>query len=88
MVEVKPEIGAGNDSYDLEGNLLEICADNAQEKSQYFTLKYDAWNRLSEVWYGSTLVAEYQRDGIGRIVREEGTENGDYVYSVSWQLMW
>ncbi|RLF38024.1 MAG: hypothetical protein DRN21_05730, partial [Thermoplasmata archaeon] len=49
-------------------------------------MKYDAWNRLVEVKHGDLTLARYERDGLGRIIREE--ISGDhYFYSTAWQLL-
>ena len=73
-------------SYDLEGNTTSLPPDVPQESSGSFTLKYDAWNRLVEIKYGTDVLARYERDGLGRIIREE-ISGEHYFYSLSWQLL-
>ncbi len=87
QVTVKPKIN-GTDSYDLEGNLCEVPFDNAGTESQYLKFVYDAWNRLvgiADLNY-SVVRAAYERDGLGRIIVNNSTDEHHY-YSASWQLL-
>ncbi len=62
--------------------------------SDALTATYDAWNRLVELKAGTTLVAQYRYDGLGRrITRKTYTSSGsldttyhDYL-SRNWQLL-
>ena len=85
---VKPEI-AGTpppDSYDGEGNLREVPADNASGTSDYFTFTYDAWNRLVKIEKGGTVLSDYRRDALGRIAWD--TVSGEHYYwSAGWQRL-
>ncbi len=83
---VMPDSG----SYDLEGNLIEVPYDNADQETEFLTFVYDAWNRLVKVVNTAPdpdeTIAEYERDGLGRII-VNATTNEHYYYSLQWQLL-
>ena len=61
--------GWQNPVYDAAGNMTSV-PDPANLSTTLLTLKYDAWNRVVEVKRGSTVLAEYEYDGLHRrIVR-------------------
>ena len=51
------------------------------------TCVYDAWNRLVEVKQGSTPVATYTYDGLGRRITETAGDTQTYYYSSSDQVL-
>jgi RHS repeat-associated protein len=79
--EITSVSGATTPAYSANGNLT---TDQAGR-----TFKYDAWNRLVEVRdSGSTLLATYRYDALGRRVREtRGSTTTDLLYSAAWQVL-
>ncbi len=72
--------GSGTISYDANGNLTADGTGN--------TFVYDAWNRLVAVKNGSTTVASYGYDGLGRrIAQTEGGTTTDLYYSSADQVL-
>jgi RHS repeat-associated protein len=68
-------------TYDNNGNTI---SDNGQ------TFVYDAWNRLVAAKSGSTTVAAYTYDALGRRISEaySGTSTTNYLYySPQWQVI-
>ena len=68
-------------TYDNNGNTI---SDNGQ------TFVYDAWNRLVAAKSGSTTVAAYGYDALGRRISEtySGTSTTNYLYySPQWQVI-
>ncbi len=68
-------------TYDNNGNTI---SDNGQ------TFVYDAWNRLVTALSGSTTVAAYTYDALGRRISEtySGTSTTNYLYySPQWQVI-
>ena len=57
-----------NPQYDNAGNMTTVL--NPLAGSGGLTAKYDAWNRLVEVDTGSTVLAQYEYDGLGRKVED------------------
>ena len=54
----------------------------------HYDLKYDAWNRLTEVKDGASTVATYEYDGLNRrIVKTVGSDVEHYYYNTNWQLL-
>jgi len=56
FVDVKLEVNRA-DSYDIEGNLRETAADNAQPMGDQFAMVYGACNRLAKVRKGAAASA-------------------------------
>ena len=79
--EITSVSGATTPTFDANGNLT------TDETGR--TFKYDAWNRLVEVRNsGSTLLATYRYDALGRRVREtRGSTTTDLYYSAAWQVL-
>jgi RHS repeat-associated protein len=78
--EITSISGQGAVTYDSNGNLT---ADGSGK-----TFVYDAWNRLVQVKSGSTTLASYQYDGLGRrVVENRGGVATDLYYSSSWQVL-
>lgn len=72
--------GQTNPTYDANGNMT------GDETGK--TLVYDAWNRLSQVKSGSTVIVTYSYDPLGRRVREQrATGITDFYYSADWQVL-
>jgi RHS repeat-associated protein len=72
--------GSGTITYDANGN---ITADGSGN-----TFVYDAWNRLVAVKNGSTTLASYGYDGLGRRITEtHSTTTTDLYYSADWQVL-
>jgi RHS repeat-associated protein len=72
--------GAGAVTYDGNGNTTADGSGN--------TYVYDAWDRLVQVKSGSTVLAAYGYDGLGRRVMEtHGTTTTDLYYSDKWQVL-
>jgi YD repeat-containing protein len=58
--------------YDARGNTTKVPVPG-DEANHYYTLTYDAWNRLVKVEDGSDpveTVAEYRYDGLGRRIKK------------------
>jgi YD repeat-containing protein len=51
------------------------------------TLVYDAWNRLVQYKSGSTVLASYAYDALGRRVVENPGTARDLYYSATWQVV-
>jgi RHS repeat-associated protein len=51
------------------------------------TLVYDAWNRLVQVKSGSTVLASFAPDALGRRVVENTGTAHDLYYSAAWQVL-
>ena len=86
FVDVKPEVNLSADSYDIEGNLRETAADNAQHMDHQFAVVYDAWNRLVKVRKGTAPpLVQYARDGLGRIVVNQASH--EHWYYDGWRLV-
>ncbi len=84
FVDVKPDANA--DSYDIEGNLKEIGADDAQLMAQQFAMTYDAWNRLVKVQKGTDApLVNCVRDGLGRVI--VNLVNNEHLYYDGWRLV-
>jgi len=64
-----------NVAHDTAGNMIRVP--KLEGSGEHFHLKYDAWNRLVEVYDddNSTLIAEYQYDGVGRRIIK-GVDDG------------
>jgi RHS repeat-associated protein len=72
--------GSGTITYDANGN---ITADGSGN-----TYVYDAWNRLVAVKSGTTTLAAYGYDGLGRRISEtHGSNTTDLYYSSYWQVL-
>jgi YD repeat-containing protein len=70
--------GATTPAYDSNGNL------STDEQGR--TLIYDGWGRLVEVKQGSTTLARYSHDALGRRVSENSVARTLY-YSADWQVL-
>ena len=78
--EITSISGSGAVTYDANGN---ATADGTGK-----TFVYDAWNRLVAVKNGSTTLAAYGYDGLGRRVTEtHGSTTTDLYYSAGWQVL-
>jgi RHS repeat-associated protein len=58
--------------------------------SSNYNLVYDAWNRLVKVYdsNGTTLIAQYQYDGLNRRVKKiVGSETRLFYYNSNWQCL-
>src|SRR5205807_8614512 len=52
------------------------------------TITYDAWNRIVKVASGSTVLAVYAYDALGRRIQEtHGTAAIDVYFSKEWQVL-
>ena len=75
--------GVATPAYDLAGNMTTTPEPGATGTG--LTCVYDAWNRLVQVSSGSTILAQYQYDGLGREVAEltnfTGSAAGTVTYS-------
>lgn len=85
--------------YDANGNLIGSPRPGDEKECNWY--KYDAWNRLVEVWEDGdngtrdlasddTQIAAYEYDGLGRRIKHENIESSEtyyYYYSVSWQVL-
>jgi len=78
-------------THDRNGNALRIMQPNDPES--YYTLTWDAWNRLVKVEDGEDTVAEYSYDGRNfRIVKKTYTggqldETRHFYYNSDWQCL-
>ncbi len=80
-------------AHDRSGNI--IRAPKPSDWSSHYHLEYDAWNRLVTVFDadGTTLVAGYNYDALGRRVEKETYSGGSlteirhYYYSNQWQVL-
>jgi RHS repeat-associated protein len=72
-------VGANTLAFDKNGNMT--------TDEQGRTLVYDAWNRLVAVKNGSTTLASYKFDGLGRrIVETAGTNTRDLFFN-NWNVL-
>jgi RHS repeat-associated protein len=72
--------GSATLTYDANGNLTTDQNGN--------TLVYDAWNQLVAVKSGSTTLASYSYDGLGRRITEtEGGTTTDVYFNSAWQVI-
>ncbi len=55
-------------AYDQAGNMTSVPS--GSDPTQGLTCIYDAWNRLAEVDSGTTIVAKYCYDGLGRRIEK------------------
>jgi hypothetical protein len=72
-------VGGNNLSFDNNGN---TTTDDTGK-----TLIYDAWNRLVKVKSGSTTLASYQFDALGRRIIENSGTARDLYFSNQWQVL-
>ena len=76
---------------DAMGNITSYPKPSAPASS--YTCTYDAWNRLTEVRDGGTLIAGYGYDGLGRRIGKKTYSGGQlnqlrqFFYSNSWQVL-
>lgn len=67
-------------TYDKNGRLLKRTIDNAEKgQTEFFT--YDAFGQLTKAWHqteigGNTITAAFQRDLLGRVIRETQSIHG------------
>lgn len=72
--------------YDLAGNMT--TTPQADSWGAAYDLTYDAWNRLVEVKIGTTTVASYAYDALGRrVIKNIGGVPRHYYYSAQWQIL-
>ncbi len=79
--QISTVLGGTAPTYDNNGNTI---SDNSQ------TFVYDAWNRLVAALSGSTTVAAYGYDALGRRISEtySGSSTTNYLYySPQWQVI-
>ncbi len=85
-------------AYDARGNMTTVPKPSNLSLAGGFTCAYDAWNRLTEVKQGQTVVAIYEYDGLNRRVKKHIDEqspadpNGvdvyqHFFYNVGWQAL-
>jgi len=72
-------VGANTLVFDKNGNMT--------TDEQGRTLVYDAWNRLVAVKNGSTTLASYKFDGLGRRIVETAGANTRDLYFDSWNVV-
>src|SRR5262249_52662815 len=74
-------VGSAALQFDNNGNLT--------RDEQGRELKYDAWNRLVQVWQGAQLLVTHSYDGLGRRVTETpaGQPTRQLYYSAAWQVV-
>jgi RHS repeat-associated protein len=71
--------GAPSPAYDRNGSLTTDPNGN--------TYVYDAWNRLVAVKSGSTTLATYSYDALGRRITENTGTASDLYYNSEWQVI-
>ena len=81
--------------YDARGNTTKVPVPG-DEVNHYYTLTFDAWNRLVKVQDDQgtpATVAEYRYDGANRRIRKYTDKSGDdwtvreFYYNASWQAL-
>jgi RHS repeat-associated protein len=78
-------------AYDLAGNMTSIPMPSAL--TSLYTATYDAWNRLLSVSNGSTPIATYAYDGLGRRIVKGvyvggSLDHNEHAYfNEQWQLL-
>ena len=73
-------------AHDAAGNMTKVPKPTSW--TAHYDLKYDAWNRLTEVKDGASTVATYEYDGLNRrIVKTVGSDVEHYYYNTRWQLL-
>ena len=73
-------------AHDAAGNMTKVPKPTSW--TAHYDLKYDAWNRLTEVKDGASTVATYEYDGLNRrIVKTVGSDVEHYYYNTNWQLL-
>jgi RHS repeat-associated protein len=72
--------GGTTPSYDSNGNLI-------ADPTNGNTYVYDAWNRLVAAENGSTTLASYRYDALGRRITETSAATVDLYFSKDWQVV-
>ena len=73
-------------AHDAAGNMTKVPKPTSW--TAHYDLKYDAWNRRTEVKDGASTVATYEYDGLNRrIVKTVGSDVEHYYYNTRWQLL-
>ena len=72
-------VGSASLVFDKNGNMT--------TDEQGRTLVYDAWNRLIQVKNGSTTLASYKFDGLGRRIVETASSNTRDLFFNNWNVL-
>ncbi len=87
ITQIAASPGNINPAYDPAGNMTTLPRQPGLSTGQ-FTLKWDAWNRLTQVKDGGTVLASYTYDGLTRrLTKTNATETRHYYYNAQWRAV-